>query len=294
MDYKDITLERWEEIWLRQATHGDVEIIPALAPEALQRKLHGTTGLSAMQGALAFRRRVMRVFGTPTVDAKYLDFGCGWGRHMGVFMKDFEPANMYGIDIDKENIEISRARLPKANIILNAENAPLAIADGSIALATSFSVFSHINEDSCKYWLSELYRVLEPGGMAVVTSWGSNLLELFDRIDSTGKTEYDWEKNIALSFPDRADARARYLAGELVFGRHGNPGENLDPNLYGITMMPRAWVERESEFVIEDFIDNPQIVPQTTYFLRKPLTAAMPKTAGRSKQSAKTRRKRKS
>jgi ubiquinone/menaquinone biosynthesis C-methylase UbiE len=135
-------------------------------------------------------------------------------------------------------------------------------------------VFSHINEESSKYWLAELYRVLKPHGMAVVTSWGANLLALFDRLDATGKTEYDWERNIDLSFPDRAKARSEFLSGEFVFGRHGNPGDNLDPDLYGITMMPRGWVEKETSFVIEEFLDNPQVVPQATFFLRKPTSAA--------------------
>jgi hypothetical protein len=54
-----------------------------------------------------------------------------------------------------------------------------------------------------------LYRVLKPDGMAVVTSWGAKLLALFDRLDATGKTEYDWERNIDLSFPDRAKVVSR-------------------------------------------------------------------------------------
>lgn len=274
MIYNNISDAEWESLWLRQARDGDVESIPPLAPAELQGRLHGTTGTDAMNGALAFRRRVLRVYGTPAPDARFLDFGCGWGRHLGVFLKDFAPENMYGVDIDSHNVQVCRSRLPRTNVLLNAENDALAIADETIDLIISFSVFSHINEESSKYWLTELYRVLKPDGMAVVTSWGANLLALFDRLDATGKTEYDWERNIDLSFPDRAKARSDYLSGVFVFGRHGNPGDNLDPDLYGITMIPRGWVEKETGFVIEEFLDNPQVVPQTTFFLRKSAPAA--------------------
>ncbi len=200
MRLKDIPHERWEEMWIKQAEDGSIQELPKLVPEALQRKLHGTSGVGAMRGALAFRRTVLRECGSVGPDAKLLDFGCGWARHIRVFLKDFEPHNIYGIDIDPHNLDACRTFLPDVNFTQSVEHEPLELKDQSIDLAISFSVFSHINEESAKRWLGELFRVIKPGGRAVVTSWGNNLFEVFDRIEKTGKVEYDWEKTSSIHF----------------------------------------------------------------------------------------------
>jgi SAM-dependent methyltransferase len=257
-------------MWIKQATDGSVQELPKLVAEAVQRKLHGTSGVGAIRGALAFRRTVLRECGSIAPEAKLLDFGCGWGRHIRVFLKEFEPHNIYGVDIDPHNLETCRTLLPDVNFVQCFEHEPLKVKDQSIDLVISFSVFSHINEESAKRWLGELYRIIKPGGRAVLTSWGNNLFEVFDRIEKTGKVEYDWEKNIQYSFSDFADVRQRYTRGEFVFGMHGRTGGDLDPKLYGISLMPRQWVERESGFRLEKCLDNPKIVPQTTFVLERP------------------------
>jgi SAM-dependent methyltransferase len=269
MDYTQIGEAEWGELWLRQAREGNVPGLPALAPEALQGRLHGTTGIQAMQGALAFRRRVLQTAGALKPNASMLDFGCGWGRHIRVFLKDFAVDRISGVDIDPANLDICRQLLPDIRFVQAVEGQALDLPDRSMDVIIAFSVFSHLNEASARFWLDELHRLLRPGGTAVVTSWGQAIFDIFDRLATTGELKFAWERNIDRSFPDKAETRRRYAAGEFVFGRHGSPGEALDPDVYGISLMPRVWVETQTPFRVIAYEDDPRRVPQTTFGLRR-------------------------
>ena len=141
--------------------------------------------------------------------------------------------------------------------------------EGIVDLAISFSVFSHLCEESALFWLSNLSRVVKPNGFLVFTSWGKSLLRVFDKLDSNPEDyEYDWERNISAAFPDKQKVRNDYSEGRLVFGRHGSAG-GLNPDNYGIAMMPLAWVEANTNMKIVEFIDDSRIVPQATFILQK-------------------------
>ena len=271
MQHHEYSESTWESAWLRQAKSGDVYGLPPMVPETIQSRLHGTTGAAAMQGALKFRRVLKEKIGRISSDAKLLDFGCGWGRHIRVFLKDFRDMNIYGVDIDPANIALLKKCLPnEVNIIQCYEGQPIALASNSVDLIISFSVFSHINEESAKYWLNELRRLLKPEGYIVITSWGKALFDIFARLKETnGEIEYDWERNIDRSFPDKESIKRLYHAGQFVFGRHGSAGDSLDSNIYGISLMPKAWIENEMALKVENCIEDPSLVPQTTFILRK-------------------------
>lgn len=268
MNYHFLSNEQWREMWIRQAEFNDVSELPAMVPLDVQSRLHGTSGVSAMRGALKFRDVVLDNIGPVLLRSTLLDFGCGWGRHIRVFLKDFDRDNIFGVDIDQSNIDYINELLPGVNAILCKENVQLPIESSSIDLIISFSVFSHINEDSARYWLGELSRVLKPSGVAIITSWGRSLFDIFEKIKTTGQFDYAWEKNIDLAFNDKDAVKNMYENGQYVFGRHGNTGLHLDPNLYGISLMPKQWIENNTKFIIQSVIDSPRIVPQTTFILK--------------------------
>jgi len=269
MNYKNLTETAWEQLWLRQAEERDVDEIPPLAPDSIQKKLHGTSGATAIRGALKFRKIVNENIGSLSENARLLDFGCGWGRHIRVFLKDFYDDNIFGVDIDKNNIELCKKYLPNIKFLLSVENKPLDISDNSIDLIISFSVFSHINENSSKFWFRELERILKPGGHAVITSWGKILFDIYERVKNTGAYEYKWEENILKSFDDMEKVKDNYYNGMYQFGSHGMIDDALDADIYGIALMPSKWIEMNSILKVKNILDDPRDVPQTTFILRK-------------------------
>lgn len=270
VDFRALSESDWSRMWLRQAEHGDVADLPSLAPETIQRQLHGTSGVAAMQGALKFRSVIRKKLNAIQPGARLLDFGCGWGRHIRVFLKDFSPENVLGVDIDPTNLALCSKHLPQVSFLQSSEDRPLEVAPGSIDLVVSFSVFSHINEASARYWIAELGRVVKPGGTIVATSWGQSLFDIATRIRATGQVQFDWERNLVKSFSDMETVERSYRAGQFQFGRHGSVGSaTLDPDVYGIALMPASWIERNTNLIVREVIDDPAVVPQTTFFLQR-------------------------
>ena len=268
--FSELTEAQWSDLWLQQAETGRVAGLPPLVDIPTQMNLHGTTGVGAMAGALKFRQVILREVGSPGPNECFVDFGCGWGRHIRVFSKDYTPDRMTGVDINPTNIALCRRHLPTVRFLTSTEGERLEVAPASIDLIISFSVFSHLSEPSARFWLRELARICRPGGSIVVTSWGRSLFRIFDRLQKGGEIEYNWEKNIIRAFPDLKEVERLYLAGGFVFGRHGSTDANLDPDRYGISLMPRRWIEENTGLCVDTVIDDPVVVPQTTFFLKRP------------------------
>lgn len=101
-----------------------------------------------------------------------LDFGCGCGR-MLLRMKDrIGSANLHGTDIDSEAIAWCTENIPYARLSVNDADPPLPFPDDSFDLIYNHSVFTHIDEPRQDAWLSELRRVIRPGGILVLSTHG--------------------------------------------------------------------------------------------------------------------------
>lgn len=98
-----------------------------------------------------------------------LDFGCGPSRilrHMGDVAASVE---LHGIDIDGDVIAWSSENVPFATFAVGPHEPPLPYPDGHFDLVFNHSVFTHIDAGRQDRWLTELRRVLRPGGIALLT-----------------------------------------------------------------------------------------------------------------------------
>lgn len=100
-------------------------------------------------------------------DRQVLDYGCGSGY--GTHDIAASCANIVGVDIAGDAIEYAREHYQAENLayryIESADRAPLPFADASFGTVLSFQVIEHI-PDAGPY-LSEIHRVLKPGGTFV-------------------------------------------------------------------------------------------------------------------------------
>lgn len=97
---------------------------------------------------------------------KILDFGCGDGLMTNYLAHYFNNSKISGVDISDESIRIARASYD--NIDFKTIERKINVADNSYDIICSAGVFHHIKEQDHKHWISELTRVLKPGGICVI------------------------------------------------------------------------------------------------------------------------------
>ncbi len=105
-----------------------------------------------------------------------LDVGCGPGNHL-VALSVGNPQLLVGIDVDEMFLTIGRSKITKiinpSSIIpslIRASLPTLPIADNTFDLVTCFLVMPHVPDDTTA--LSELARVLKPGGTLAISGHG--------------------------------------------------------------------------------------------------------------------------
>jgi SAM-dependent methyltransferase len=109
---------------------------------------------------------------------RVLDFGCGAGRTLKHFHDEARRAEIWGVDIDAESIELLRDTVcPPLHVMRSEYSPPIELQTGSFDLIWAISVFTHLTNNSIP-WLLELHRLLKPGGLAILTYMGRFTSEL--------------------------------------------------------------------------------------------------------------------
>jgi SAM-dependent methyltransferase len=172
-----------------------------------------------------------------------LDFGCGSGKVMRHFLPEAADCELWGCDIDERSIDWINAELsPPLHAFANAEVPPLDQPTASFDLVWSVSVFTHLT-DHWAGWLSELHRVLRPGGLAIVSFLGGAMYEVWtdeawepDRIGMTVLNHgQDWELGGPTVFHSPWWLREHWgRAFEIVQMREG-----IAPREHGLVLLRR-------------------------------------------------------
>lgn len=170
-------IDCWQDIARFDPPH-DIELYIARDPfpipvttdrEGYHGPRHYAYWYSGLYDYLGMMRAMERQGVTLRPGDQILDLGCASGRTMRHFACQGDDLTVWGADLKPRNIDWCRRFLPR-NIrpLVGTHAAHLPIADGSLALAYAFSVFTHIDEYEFA-WLAELHRVLRPGGVAYLT-----------------------------------------------------------------------------------------------------------------------------
>ena len=86
-------------------------------------------------------------------------------------------ASLHGADQNPNLVEWCRQHLPFAKFQSNTLEPRLDYADQQFEFAYALSVFAHMPEDLQQPWMSELWRVLRPGGHLLITTQGDEYLQ---------------------------------------------------------------------------------------------------------------------
>lgn len=115
-------------------------------------------------------KRVLAQNGSDLIPgAEVFELGCASGRVLRHFACQEHGYVVWGADINLRHVEWVRQFLPRhIRVLQNTILPQLPIADRTMSLVCAFSVFTHI-DDMELAWISELRRILKPGGIAYLT-----------------------------------------------------------------------------------------------------------------------------
>ena len=278
--FHDRSDQAWLDILLASLRVPEIDGVqmPSFPDEQLQREIHGHAGEVSLHEAHTFFREVKAYAayaGRPVAPHRtMLDFGCGWGRVLRLFMKDIHPQNLFGADSTSRFLLDARRCNPALTFLPCEKVPPTILAPESLDYVISWSVFSHLDEFYATRWIEEFRRLLKPGGLVLLTTQSRRFIqfcaEMRVRRASGIRLEHPWYEVCADSFPDESVANSRYEAGQFLHSSTDQaPNEAAH---YGEAIIPRNYVTKSwgSMFRLIDFVDNAVRLPQALIVLQKP------------------------
>ena len=97
-----------------------------------------------------------------------VDLGCGTGGNLSIF-SPFAPRSVVGLDISPIALQHARRKDPSAPLVRADLSRPLPFADASLDVVTIFNVLYHRWVEDEVAVLSEVHRILRPGGLLIAT-----------------------------------------------------------------------------------------------------------------------------
>lgn len=197
---------------------------------------------------------------------RVIDIGSGPGFLCEAMAERVGPEGaVLGIDISDDLIALCEARNPPPHLSYAKEDAlALSAADASFDVAVSTQVAEYI-PDTAKL-LAEIYRVVRPGGRALILATDWNCIGWFsEQPDRMRRMLTAWESHAAYPSLPRTLARDLQDAGFATPDVHAHPIINLsfDPSKYsyGVAKIIRSYVEanaKEHAAEAKDWFDELQ------------------------------------
>jgi ubiquinone/menaquinone biosynthesis C-methylase UbiE len=170
-----------------------------------------------------------------------LDWGCGPGRVVRHLPDILPPSTLISAtDYNSKSIQWCKENLSDIEFLTNGIHPPLTYAENSFDVVYGLSIFTHLSRNNHSLWKNELYRVLKPGGIAIISTQGKNYLDL--------------------------------LKGQLVCRGKVKEGHRTYSAFQPADFMRKLF----SKYVIETHIEmdplSSKVIPQDVWVFKKPIT----------------------
>lgn len=108
-------------------------------------------------------------------EVRVCEWGCGPARiirHLAN-LSSRSKLNLFGTDYDEETIRWCKNNIPNVSFFKNDSVPPLPFATNSLDVVYAISVFTHLSEIMHRDWVRELFRILRPNGILIITTNGN-------------------------------------------------------------------------------------------------------------------------
>ena len=171
------------DIWIALNGRADIEALARegeVAPFPPPPLMHRVSGLTSpgdfAQHGCHFFQELQKASPIPMSGYRsILDFGVGSGRLARMFKG--HSGEYVGADVDAELVSWVSSHLPWVAGVVTRPKERLPFEDGRFDCVISISVFTHMNDQDCKFYLRELHRITQPGAMLFLTIHGDRAVE---------------------------------------------------------------------------------------------------------------------
>jgi 2-polyprenyl-3-methyl-5-hydroxy-6-metoxy-1,4-benzoquinol methylase len=105
-----------------------------------------------------------------------LDWGCGCGRIARHWAQYLPYIDLHGCDIDETGIQWCQRNMPFGSFSVSRTAPPLPYPAGHFDIVYGASVLTHLTLPLHYAWMQEIWRLLKPDGVAVLTTMGPSML----------------------------------------------------------------------------------------------------------------------
>lgn len=106
---------------------------------------------------------------------RWIDIGCGPGGNLHL-LDGLHPRLTVGVDISEIALSLAAAEAPNATLVKADINARLPFPDGDFDVGTVFNVLYHTWVQSEQNVLTEIARIVRPGGLLLLTEPAFNFM----------------------------------------------------------------------------------------------------------------------
>lgn len=136
-------------------------------------------------GDMALKKRAGKIIEglNPQTGEKILDLGCGTGYYLFLLSSLPISLNLVGLDNDSKALEEARGSLSKRIKFILSDCAKLPFKDKTFDKVVASEVLEHLQDD--RKTLKEVFRILKPGGIFVISTPSINYPFFWDPINWT-------------------------------------------------------------------------------------------------------------
>jgi trans-aconitate methyltransferase len=267
--------DEWIETLVRSINEPviDGEQFATFPDAALQAMIVGSSNEQALREAGNFYKHVKghyaAAMGRPLTDARILDFGIGWGRIARFFARDVPYGNVHGVDVMPLMVDVCRRCMVPATAAVTESRGETPYRDKYFDLVYAYSVFTHLPEHMCVHWLNQLYRIMQPGALLIMTVEPPRFID-FCRSIKGGDELSIWHQYLRDCIAKMPDAEKSAANGDLVYIPTGG-GPALPPDVYGDTIIPDGYIQKHwnTQFEVVEYLDDPARFWQAVVVLRR-------------------------